>query len=1421
MKDQNLHTYWLILFMQAYANFASCKVYYIASSLSASCPQEHCLTLSQFAASSNHYLGNDPNIHATLFLLPGNHSLDTSLTVSHTESFSMINTHNSVTVFVNCASRFGRLEISQTSVASFKGLHFIGCGGNRFIRVDQLILEGTIFQGLEGSGTALIMNGTSTAKITNSSFISNVNGMIMNQIYDRDLEIFAYSLGDLIPKLNTSATVGGAIISVYSNVWIDHSTFERNSANLGAAVYADGKSNISIHNCQYVHNEGNLYGSSLANILFIHRDCTVEVSKSMFNNNTAGGGMIASYNSAISIDDCIFMQNTAVYSGGAIAAYKSEINISRSKFRKNGALTYGGAIFTYYSLLHIANSTFRYNTALKGGVIFTSSDSLTIMSSVLSDNKAKHIAGVLFAKDSSLNVTDSMFSNNKAGRRGGVMNIHYGTYHINGSTFNNNTARIIGGVMTVLYDALVHIADSIFFGNKARTGGILHTKRVASLQLTNPTIIKNIATTGTMYFLQTSAQFTGNTTFMNNLGSIFTYNSNISFNGYNRFENCTGNFNRTLESWEGGVITAYRSNVYYAGVTRMKGNTAVQGGALSATESTVYMYGEATIVHNRATMSGGGIHLYSSSLEIIGYTQISLNVALRGGGGINAVGAPITLRDHGLLHLLNNSAADGGGAYLELNAKLYSSVKSMMMFTGNRAARGGALYVADETYYEVCTTAECFVQVLTFHDHMDLPDKQKNPFSLLFTENVATEQGSDVFGGLLDRCRPSPLAEVKHQRHSALTSMSFSGVTYLQTVSNIALDSIASQPVRVCFCRGGKSDCNYNHPPIRVKKGETFTVSLTAVDQVNCSVPANITSSLSSSDSGLGEGQQSRGVNGSCTDLDFNVFSRVLSDKITLSADGPCKDSRLSTRTLKIHYLECECPVGFRPSNSVVWCHCVCDPVLSPYITDCNSTTKSLVRAKTNSWITYINNTNSAQSGYVIFQNCPNDYCYPSTENVSLDLTHPNGADAQCQYNRTGVLCGACPKHLSLSLGSSRCLPCQTNWLVQLAVILVAAVMAGILLLTVLLVLNMTVAVGLINGLIFYANVVAASSSVYFPSPKPSFPKVFIAWLNLDIGFDVCFFDGLDEYMKTWIQLAFPVYIISLIAIVIKLSEHSQRFTRLIGRRDPVAALATLLLLSYTKMLSKTIVVLSFATLHYPDGSKTIVWLPDGNLKYMYLHGKHIALVAIAFLILLVGIPYTILLFFWQWLVRAPKWKVFKWTRNTKLNAFIATYHAPYSDEHRYWTGLLLFVRVVLYTVSAITASSDPQVPLVTTIFLISSLLLLKGIIGVRVYRKWPVDVMETAIYFNIAAFAAFSLYSFKTDNNKQIAVAYSSTALIFIHLVGMLVYHTNLLIKKKRERLESSGYHLLTPVSANPKQVEVTYSTVEISKPSPLLPDS
>ena len=198
---------------------------------------------------------------------------------------------------------------------------------------------------------------------------------------------------------------------------------------------------------------------------------------------------------------------------------------------------------------------------------------------------------------------------------------------------------------------------------------------------------------------------------------------------------------------------------------------------------------------------------------------------------------------------------------------------------------------------------------------------------------------------------------------------------------------------------------------------------------------------------------------------------------------------------------------------------------------------------------------------------------------------------------------------------------------------------------------------------------------------------------------------------------------------------------------------------------------MSSAVLKYPNGTSEVVWLPDASVGY--LKGKHVALFLISLFILIAGVVYTVVLFCWQWFLQYQHWKVFSWTKHQKLCHLIEPYQAPYTAKHRYWTGLLLFVRALLHMVSALNVNEDPLVTLLAIIVTVTLLLLIKGILATKIYTKWPVDVLETIMYFNIVTFAALSLSSYYHDTGKnQAAIAYISVTITFILLLIVIMYH-------------------------------------------------
>ncbi len=117
-------------------------------------------------------------------------------------------------------------------------------------------------------------------------------------------------------------------------------------------------------------------------------------------------------------------------------------------------------------------------------------------------------------------------------------------------------------------------------------------------------------------------------------------------------------------------------------------------------------------------------------------------------------------------------------------------------------------------------------------------------------------------------------------------------------------------------------------------------------------------------------------------------------------------------------------------------------------------------------------------------------------------------------------------------LGGTRCRVCRNTSLTLL--IFFAA--AGIALIVFLSLSRLTVASGMINAVILHANIVQVNRQLFSPKSKVDILTVFIAWLNLDLGIETCFYDGMTAYAQTWLQFAFPIYVWVLISLIIRYS---------------------------------------------------------------------------------------------------------------------------------------------------------------------------------------------------------------------------------------------------------------------------------------------
>ena len=387
-------------------------------------------------------------------------------------------------------------------------------------------------------------------------------------------------------------------------------------------------------------------------------------------------------------------------------------------------------------------------------------------------------------------------------------------------------------------------------------------------------------------------------------------------------------------------------------------------------------------------------------------------------------------------------------------------------------------------------------------------------------------------------------------------------------------------------------------------------------------------------------------------------------------------------------------------------------------------------------------------------------------------------------------------------------------------------IVAGISLIAFLIALSLIVSVGSISGLIFYANIVRTNNAIFFPpgvsnsslDKFSSFLSTFIAWLNLDLGIEVCLHDGLTAYVKTWFQFVFPLYIWLLVIVIIVACRYSVKASKLCDN-NAVQVLATLFLLSYAKLLRLIITVFSSTELVYPDGYHRRIWLYDGNVDY--LKGKHIPLFAAALLfLLLISIPFAGLLSFIQCFQRWSSFRVL-----IQLHPLFDAYTGPYKIKYCYWTGLLLLMRACLFIVFSLNSLGDPKIHMLAIVITTFGLLVYISFIG-GVYKLWLLNLLENVFIINLGILSA--AVSFYQNDNNSIVPAFTCTSvgisfvlfvvIVLCHLIlklsKLLVVHS-LQLDLKRRILSGDGDEILAEDASQcysqDMEIRVTHSVVEL----------
>ena len=1033
-----------------------------------------------------------------------------------------------------------------------------------------------------------------------------------------------------------------------------------------------------------------------------------------------------------------------------------DVLIADSSFVNNGAPEpHRGNVLILYddqletlSKVNIVKSNFTLGLGY-GMVLWYDNDNgakVIIEDSVFSQNAAQYEGGGIYIHlnegSGSIDFISCTIHSNTAQYRGGGVHIDLqgnGSIEFNKCTIYNNTSLRFGGGVNVRsyeHDSL-EFKNCAIYNNTAQNyggGADIYSKGYGIVQFNNCTVYNN-----------TSLRYGGGMNIHSSgydsieFGNCIIYNNNAQYDGggvyIDLFEGggsveickCTicnniaryGGGGVYIDLYEGGRITEF-------GNCTINNNTAYLGSGLFLhafqISSTASFYFKNVLFHfNKATNKLSVYRkVYQSAVvlfNVVNVTFDQIEVSNHNTTGLVGFNSQLTFDRHS--KFVNNSGIYGGGIALYESSYLFLLKEhTNVSFVDNHASKsGGGIFVSP-----VDISTECsFI----------LNNSYCNSSALLyFVNNKADISGDVLYGGNVDKC---------------LNEDEFNNLFHYP--NQTGLSAVSSDPLQVCFCKSEIPNCSVTNISKTVIPGVDVSVSLATVGLKDGLTEGAI--NLSSADSSSTVQTDNNRLNANCTNVIFTLKTNLSSNtaqvyvKLDGSISGPFLDPSVKVIDVTIE----SCPIGFPLVNDT----CVCRPELNTSSISCDINTQIITR-NGDMWIGYENDSECL----IIYQNCPFDYCSDGT--IHFIVTSPN---AQCLHNRFGLLCGQCAEGLSLMLGSNECGQCTNDHIP----LFIAFAVAGIVLVAFVIVLNLTVSVGTINGLIFYANAVKIYEPYFFPNGSVPFVSQFISWLNLDLGIRTCFYNSMDSCSKAWLQFIFPGYVWFILILIIILSRYSSKVVRLVGRQA-IPVLATMILLSYTKLIRTVFHVLYYTNIQCNDDT-LLRWTIDANVQYV--GGCHLPLflVSLAVFILLI-VPYTFFLLTIP-LFEGPlsKYMCYCQKLSTYMKHFFDAYGGPYKDTCRFWTGFLLLVRVVLALVVSLDTETSVRLDVLTCILIFIAFIYLysRGM-----YQQFPLVCLEVSFLLNLALMAYVNVQISEKSKRQVSSILLVSVA--FVVFCGIILYH-------------------------------------------------
>ena len=759
---------------------------------------------------------------------------------------------------------------------------------------------------------------------------------------------------------------------------------------------------------------------------------------------------------------------------------------------------------------------------------------------------------------------DSRYLRNAGYRLGGsgaltltFAQLEYGIFvNVTASSFLNNSATFGGGFVSALFagvhnthitlDSCLFNGSSALISNDIRLPGKFQYQSYPSGRDTTISILNSV--------------FTDNQLLSDSSGSLY-----INSNHYTAVESidevvniyierCLFTRNRALA---GSAIAIYehKINGFAVGIQVSIKDTDFIGNEIVTADQ------DATI---SVSQSAGTVEVRNVNLTLHGSCSFIDNV----GTGLRAESSLVGI--NGNITFLRNTGVFGGALYLVTYAYLIMNRNSSIYFIENEARMGGgAIYVNENGLNPYFATGpqDCFIYFA--YDNFILCDNCSDLESygvyIKFFGNTAHSGGSMVSGSSLATCPwiVDLLLEQAKSGNSDTEAISFvfeflndnyrNVFSFDEPPNNPSLIRSISYRLKVKLL----NDSNSSSVITNVFPGQVFYANISALDVLNNTI-SNVIAAYASSDTLTGNMSSVKPL------LSSNAFA-VLSDNVPTTVPIRVLGSENQSISLVIYSTDFggraqkqiniqlySCGFGFMFDAQAQIC--ACDSRLETLGILCDVETQEIL-VPDGMWI-------GPFRGVIVVHECIFRYCQPGQQSIviqSPDETKVN-FDVQCDstVNRAGFLCGSCRPGYSAVLGSRRCKQCS-NWYIVLFPVFIAI---GIIAIVVIKYLNITITVGLINGAIFYSNIVSLYGSTLVPgSTLTNGAIAFVSFPTLNLGFETCLHDKMSTLEKLWWQLSFPFYLFVLMGITTLLARTKYlKFDRSSGL-STIQAFATLLIM--------------------------------------------------------------------------------------------------------------------------------------------------------------------------------------------------------------------------------------------------------------------